>query len=94
MASLAVHDKTAPDAQFLALLPLIERGARDERHFVKKAVNWALRQIGKRNLVLRAAMLKAAKPLSQSEEAACRWVGNAAQRELASPQARVGHFQR
>ena len=57
MATLAVHDKRAPDAKFLALLPLIRRAATDERNFVKKAVNWALRQIGKRNPALRAAAI-------------------------------------
>ena len=49
MASLVLRDKSAPDARFLALLPLIEKGARDERNFVKKGVNWALRTVGKRS---------------------------------------------
>jgi 3-methyladenine DNA glycosylase AlkD len=53
MATLAVHQKTAPDAAFLAFFPLIERYAPDDRNFVKKAVNWALRQIGKKNPALR-----------------------------------------
>ena len=52
MAALAVHDKKAPDGRFREFLPLIEREAVDERNFVKKAVNWALRQIGKRNRAL------------------------------------------
>ena len=55
MAALAVHDKKAPDEQFEAFLPLIARHATDERNFVKKAVNWALRQIGKRNRRLNAS---------------------------------------
>jgi 3-methyladenine DNA glycosylase AlkD len=88
MASLAAHDKAASDAQFRNLLPLIEQGARDKRHLVKKGVNWALRQIGKRNLALNAAALAVAKCLSKSEEAACRWVGRDAWRELASPKVR------
>jgi 3-methyladenine DNA glycosylase AlkD len=88
MASLAGHDKAASDAQFRNLLPLIEQGARDKRHLVKKGVNWALRQIGKRNLPLNAAALAVAKCLSKSEEAACRWVGRDAWRELASPKVR------
>ena len=89
MACLALHDKAAPDKSFLALLPLIEKGARDERNFVKKGVNWALRAIGRRNLALSAAALAVAKRLARSEEAACRWVGKDALRELASPKVRL-----
>ena len=70
MACLALHDKAAPDKSFLALLPLIEKGARDERNFVKKGVNWALRGIGRRNLALNAAALAVARRLALSEEAA------------------------
>ena len=88
MACLALHDKAAPDERFLAFLPLIEKGARDERNFVKKAVSWALRAIGRRNLALNAAALTVAERLALSEEAACRWVGNDALRELASPKVR------
>jgi 3-methyladenine DNA glycosylase AlkD len=88
MACLALHDKTTPDKRFLAFLPLIEKGARDERNFVKKGVNWALRAIGRRNLALNAASLPVAKRLALSEEAACRWVGKDALRELASPKVR------
>jgi 3-methyladenine DNA glycosylase AlkD len=82
MACLALHDKPAPDKRFLAFLPLIETGARDERNFVKKGVSWALRSIGRRNKALNSAALKVAKRLALSEEAACRWVGNDAVREL------------
>lgn len=85
MASLTLHDKSAPDSQFLALLPLIEEGAHDERNFVKKAVNWALRSIGKRSLTLNAAAIASAKRLALSEQASCRWVGKDALRELAGP---------
>ncbi len=49
MAEAAVHLKKEPDETFLSFLPIIERGAYDHRNFVKKAINWALRQIGKRN---------------------------------------------
>jgi 3-methyladenine DNA glycosylase AlkD len=84
MASLAVHDRFAPNQSFLAVLPLIEEGASDERNFVKKAVNWALRQIGKRNLALHAAAVSAAKRLAQSKDASRRWVGKDALRELTS----------
>ena len=85
MACLALHDKTARDAQFLVLLPLVEEGSHDDRNFVKKGVSWALRSIGRRNLALNTAALKVAKRLAVSEEAACRWVGKDALRELASP---------
>jgi 3-methyladenine DNA glycosylase AlkD len=88
MASLAGHDKAASNAQFLALWPLIEQGARDERNFVKKGVNWALRRSGIRNLALYTAALPVAKRLSRSEEASCRWVGKDALRELTSPKVR------
>jgi 3-methyladenine DNA glycosylase AlkD len=88
MACLALHDKAAPDQRFLAFLLLIEKGAHDERNFVKKAVSWALRSIGRRNLALNAAALAVAKRLAQSEEAAPRWIGKDALRELASPKVR------
>jgi 3-methyladenine DNA glycosylase AlkD len=88
MACLALHDKAAPDKSFLALLPLIEKGARDERNFVKKGVSWALRAIGRRNRTLNASALVVAKRLARSQEAACRWVGKDALRELASPKVR------
>jgi 3-methyladenine DNA glycosylase AlkD len=89
MACLAHHDKTAPDRSFLAFLPLIEKGARDERNLVKKGVSWALRSIGERNAVLNAAALATAQRLALSQEAAPRWVGKDALRELASPKVRA-----
>jgi len=89
MASLVLRDKTAPDARFVALLPLIEKGARDERNFVKKGVNWALRTVGKRSPGVHAAALASARRLAESEEPSCRWVGKDALRELASPKIRA-----
>jgi 3-methyladenine DNA glycosylase AlkD len=89
MACLALHDKTAPDRSFLAFLPEIEKGAHDERNFVKKGVSWALRGIGRRNPALNAAALDLARRLAQSKEASCRWVGKDALRELASPKVRA-----
>ncbi len=88
MACLALHDRAAPDKRFVALLALIEKGARDERNFVKKAVSWALRAIGNRSPALNAAALVVAKRLALSQEGACRWVGKDALRELASPKVR------
>lgn len=84
LAGLAVHDKQAADAAFLAHFPDIERAASDPRNFVKKAVNWALRQIGKRNLALNAEAVDLALGLSQASGAAERWVGKDALRELTS----------
>ena len=66
MAGLAVHDKVTVDPPFVRLLPIIERGATDKRNFVKKAVNWALRQIGKRNLTLNAAAIAVARRPTRS----------------------------
>ena len=82
LASLAVHDKAAPDGRFLPLLPLIEATARDERNFVRKAVNGALRQIGKRNLALNAAAVSVARRRAAAPDASSRWVGKDALREL------------
>ena len=83
-ATLAVHDKQAADETFLELLPLIEETATDDRNFVKKAVNWALRQIGKRNPELRKAAINVARRLGESENSAARWVGKDALRELSA----------
>lgn len=91
MAGQAGHNKTASDAQFLALLPLIEEGARDDRNFVKKGVNWALRRIGGRSPALHAAAIALARRLTESDEPSCRWVGKDALRDLsrATVRARV-----
>lgn len=89
MASLAGHDKAAPPEKFLAFLPMIEEGARDDRNFVKKGVSWALRRIGIRSeLVLRKAAMASAKRLAASETACARWVGKDALREFAKAEAR------
>lgn len=83
--SLSVHDKVAGDDRFIRALALIEREAGDERHFVKKATNMALRAIGKRNRALNAAAADLARRLAGSTSAAARWVGKDALRELTSP---------
>jgi len=82
LASVALHDKQAGDAPFLSSLRLVERAAPDERNFVKKAVSWALRSIGRRNVLLNAASIKVAERLAASPEPAARWVGRDALREL------------
>ena len=85
MACLAAHDKTAADAAFLKFFPMIERGASDDRNFVKKGVSWALRHIGHRNARLHAAAIKTATKLSKSADATERWVGKDALRDLTRP---------
>lgn len=89
MACLALHDKTSPDRPFLAFLPIIERGAADERNFVKKGVSWALRSLGRRSPALHAAALPVARRLAQAEAPAPRWVGKDALRELTSAKVRA-----
>ena len=89
MASLALHDKAAPDRSFRAFLPIIEKGAHDERNLVKKGVSWALRSIGRRNAALNTAARAAATRLARSPDAAARWVGKDALRELTSPKVRA-----
>jgi 3-methyladenine DNA glycosylase AlkD len=82
MATLAVHDKEAGDKEFLKFLPIIKREATDERNFVKKAVNWALRQIGKRNLSLNKMAIQTAKEIQKMDSRAARWIASDALREL------------
>ncbi len=84
IATLAVHDKQASDEQFLDLLPLITKGATDNRNYVKKAVNWALRQIGKRNIELNKKALTFAQTLKRQGSPPARWIATDAIRELAS----------
>lgn len=84
MAYLACHDKEAADSQFRRLLPLIEREAYDDRNFVRKAVNWALRNIGKRNLRLNRAAIRAAERIRRQGSRSARWIAADALRELKS----------
>jgi 3-methyladenine DNA glycosylase AlkD len=82
MAALAVHDKKAPDSAFEPFFPLILREASDGRNFVKKAVNWALRGLGKRNRALNARAIETAGDLARMDSKAARWVAAEALREL------------
>jgi 3-methyladenine DNA glycosylase AlkD len=82
MACLAVHDKTAGDEPFCAFLPFIVREAGDERNFVKKAVNWALRQIGKRNPALNRLAMETAQEIRKRDSRSARWIAADALREL------------
>jgi 3-methyladenine DNA glycosylase AlkD len=83
-AFLACHDKKAPDAEFRKYLEVIEREAWDERKFVRKAVNWALRNIGKRNPVLNRAAIASAERIALQASRAARWIAADALRELKS----------
>jgi 3-methyladenine DNA glycosylase AlkD len=82
LASLAGHDTSASDEQFVKGLRLVERAADDERNFVKKGVSWALRRIGRRNARLNTAALAVARGLAESEAPSARWLGRSAVKEL------------
>jgi 3-methyladenine DNA glycosylase AlkD len=84
MAALAVHDKQATDEQLAEFLPVIVREAGDPRNFVRKAVNWALRQIGKRNLALNADAIRTSEQILAEGPRSARWVASDALRELRS----------
>ena len=86
MAGIAVHDRRATDDQLTALLHVIERESCDRRNFVRKAVNWALRQIGKRNPALNVAAIEAAERIAAMECKGAHWVASDALKELRSPQ--------
>lgn len=82
MAALSVHDKRAVDDEFLIFLLIIKREATDERNYVKKAVNWALRQIGKRNSTLNKKAIETAKEIQKLDSRSARWIASDAVREL------------
>ncbi len=90
MAALAVHDKKAADGEFEKMLGMVEREALDERNFVRKAVNWALRQIGKRNRKLNSLAIKTARRILSENKGskAARWVAGDALRELTDEKVR------
>jgi 3-methyladenine DNA glycosylase AlkD len=89
MAVLAVHDKQRNDKDFLKFFPLIKEYSTDERNFVKKAVNWALRQIGKRSMFLNKEAIKLALEIQKIESKSARWIANDALRELKNPKTYV-----
>ncbi len=84
LAYLACHDKSASDAKFVRVLPVLLREAPDDRNFVRKAVNWALRNIGKRNLKLNRAAIHTAERMRKMESRSARWIAADALRELNS----------
>ncbi len=85
IAGLAIGDKKAPDEKFLPFLPLIEEYSADNRNFVRKAVNWALRQIGKRSLTLHEKAMEVSLGLASRPDKSARWIGSDAVRELSDP---------
>ncbi|AFM25161.1 DNA alkylation repair protein [Desulfomonile tiedjei] len=84
MATLAVHENKEPDERFVRFFSIIKRESSDERNFVRKAVNWALRQIGKRNVVLNRAAIECAERIRNMDSKAARWIAADALRELTS----------
>jgi 3-methyladenine DNA glycosylase AlkD len=84
IAYIAVHDAQADDKTLAQFLPIIKKGSDDQRNFVKKSVNWALRQIGKRNLQLNRMAVKTAKEIGQLESKSAKWIAADALRELQS----------
>ena len=84
MAAISVHNKIMKDGDFIKFFPLIKKASIDERNFVKKAVNWALRQIGKRNIKLNTQALKLAKEIGDISSKSAKWIADDAIRELTS----------
>jgi len=82
MAVFSVHDKKASNDFFEKFFPIIKRESMDERNFVRKAVNWALRQIGKRNLVLNKKAIEVAVDISKIDSKSARWIASNALSEL------------
>lgn len=89
IAWLAVHDKKAPDEKIAEFLPLLEEHSGDDRNFIKKAVNWSLRQIGKRSLYLNALAIESAKRIQAQGSKSAQWIAADALRELTSESVRI-----
>jgi 3-methyladenine DNA glycosylase AlkD len=85
MAGLALHDKKGDDAEIAKFLPILESKSDDDRNFIKKAVNWSLRQIGKRSFYLHGLALKTAERIKTRDTKAARWIAADAIRELSNP---------
>ena len=92
MAGMSSHDKKALDKVYLSFLPVIRREAWDERNFVKKAVNWALRQVGKRNPRLKRAASREARLIQKRDVPSARWIAADALRELTDPKTSIGNL--
>jgi len=89
LAVIAVHDKKAANSVFIKFFPIIKRESTDKRNFVKKAVNWALRQIGKRNINLNKEAIKLAKEIQKIEDKTAKWIASDALKELESKDANI-----
>lgn len=85
MACLATKESGAMDLAFVNFLDAVKRESGDERNYVKKAINWALRQIGKRNAKLNRMAIKAAKGILKMDSKNSKWIAKDALRELESP---------
>ncbi len=88
MASLAVHDKRSPDSKFEAFFPVIKKRSDDERNYVKKAVSWALRQIGKRNKTLNKKAISVAREIKRMDSRSAGWIASEALKELEGEKAK------
>ena len=88
-AGLAVHDKKASDKKFERFFPLIKKHSIDDRNYVKKAVNWALRNIGKRNLGLNKQMIKLSEEILKIDSKSAKWIAMDALRELTSEKIQI-----
>jgi 3-methyladenine DNA glycosylase AlkD len=84
IAEISFYDKNVADSDFEQFFPIIKRAATDERNFVKKAVNWALRNIGKRNKALNQRAIKIAKEIQKIDSKSARWIAANAIKELES----------
>lgn len=84
IAGLAVHDKAASDKKFEQFIPILIKHANDERNYVKKAVNWAIRNIGKRNKTLNKKMINVSKNIQKIDSKSAKWIASDAIRELTS----------
>jgi 3-methyladenine DNA glycosylase AlkD len=82
IACIAVHDKEKPDKEFIKFFPIIKRGSTDERNYVKKAVSWALRNIGKRNKNLNKEVIKFAKEIESTNSKSARWIAHDALKDI------------
>lgn len=89
IACIAWHDKNAPDQDMIKFFPVIKDAADDERNYVKKAVSWALRHIGKRNLALNIQALEVAREIKKADSKAARWIASDVIRELESDAVQV-----
>jgi 3-methyladenine DNA glycosylase AlkD len=85
MATVSIHDKNTDNIEFIKFLPIIKNNSTDDRNFVKKAVNWALRQVGKRNCILNKKAIETANEILQINTKSAKWIASNAIRDLTNP---------